>query len=197
MIVSKALRNIRQKIDYVPASASPPVLFWWNSTFEGNGTTPYRVDTDTTQSFGVGIGTSFGGQFTDDDWSSMLASSTTSLVAMRTYALANRTDISVYAGVHASVASCARLKQEYDGRYLLLEYISGTFITSVQFDRIYIMINNVVGATAYSTNVPNIIEITAQELIAMGIPLVLNANSSYSFPAGIINNIRIKLSEDV
>lgn len=197
MIVSKALRNIRQKIDYVPASASPPVLFWWNSTFEGSGTTPYRVDTDTTQSFGIGIGTSLGGQFTDDDWSNMLASGTASLNTMRIYALANRTDINIYAGVHASTASTARLKQEYGGRYLLLEYISGAFVTTVQFDRIYIMINNSVGATAYGTAVPNIIEITAQELIAMGIPLVLNANSSYSFPAGIINNIRIKLSEDV
>lgn len=194
MIVSKALRNIRQKIDFVAVPVSP-VLLWWQYGYETIGAG--RTDLSTTPALAYAIGSSLGSQFTDDDWNTLISANTgTSLTAMRTYALANRPALVMNPAVIIAGTPIVRIREEYDGRYLLLEDLQTQFTSAVQFDRIYIMINNSSAAVAVSTLVFTVVEITAQELIAMGLSLTLNANSSYSFPTGLTNQLRIKLSED-
>lgn len=195
MILSKAFRNIRQKIEYAPASFSSS--FWINWYSDSSN---IRTDIDRIQSLGSAILRVTGKDYTDADWTTMLAAygGGISLTQLRTWTTANRPDMDVIpTGFQFTDASSVRLVQEYDGRYVHLDLGAALPVNETAFfHRLILFIGNSASSVTTSAAVSNFIVLDNQDLTDMGIELIANTDGTYRF-ASDVSFLRFKISEDV
>lgn len=197
MIVSKAMRNIRQKIDWTWDNSANTMSCLWGFTYayEGLGE---RVDIGSTFAWDATVIALTGGTFTDDDWYNLFNTYGNSVTVTQwsNYRAANRSDIS--ASIFARTQACARLTQEATGRFLNLDFTYGNNqLNATPFTSILFMItNNNISTLNDSVACYNFFEISYQDLLDMGIPLVNLGNGTYRINIAV-DRLRMKISEDV
>lgn len=196
MIVSKAMRNIRQKIDWTAANSANIATGLWQFDYSVEAREE-RLDYAQSRGMDVYFIAVTGGTITDDDWHNIYGQlgdsfATTALIStLKTL----RPDLTL-TGMSSSQA-CARINQEYTGRYLNFDFTYTNQLGAVNFTSILAgIINQSVSTINTSTNVTNLFEMSYQDLLNMGVPLVNNGNGTYKINTSV-DRLRIKISEDV
>lgn len=197
MIVSKAMRNIRQKIDWTVANNNPNVTTGLWQFFYIPETRDERLDYGQMTGQDVYFIAVTGGTITDDDWHNIygqLGDSFATVTLINTLKTL-RPDITL-TGMSTAQA-CARINQEYTGRYLNFDFTYTNQLGAVNFTSILAgIINQSVSTITTSTGVTNLFEMSYQDLLNMGVPLVNNGNGTYKINTSV-DRLRIKISEDV
>ena len=197
MIVSKAMRNIRQKIDWSMVNANPNTTSGlWQFDFQLEARDE-RLDYAQSRGQDVNFVSVVGGTITDDDWHSLFGSlgdafSVASLISnMKTL----RPELTLVTMLRSQAN--ARINQEYTGRYLCMDFTYGNQLPNSNFTSIMACVaNQYVSTLTDSVSMMNIFEISYQDLLNMGVPLVNNGDGTYKINIGV-DRFRIKISEDV
>lgn len=196
MIVSKAMRNIRQKIDWTASNSVNIATNLWQYDY-GVEARDERLDYPHARAQDVYFVSVTGGTIADDDWHSLFGSLGDSfpLSTLTTNLKTLRPDITL-TGMNG-VQACARVNQESTGRYLTLDFTYSNQIGTADFSSILVGITNqFVSTISTSTQLLNFFELGYQDLLNMGVPLVNNGNGTYKINTGV-DRLRIKISEDV
>lgn len=197
MIVSKAMRNIRQKIDWTMVNNNPNTTSGlWQFDFQIEARDE-RLDYAQSRGQDTNYVSVIGGTITDDDWHSLFGSlgdsfSTSALISNMKTLRPELTLVTI-----GRNQGSAKINQEYTGRYLCLDFTYGFPLPNSNFTSILACITNQnVSTLTDSTTMMNIFEIGYQDLLAMGVPLVNNGDGTYKVNINV-DRLRIKISEDV
>jgi len=196
MIVSKAMRNIRQKIDWTAANSANITTGLWQFDYSIEARDE-RLDFSQSRGMDVYFIAVTGGTITDDDWHNIYGqlgdsfATQTLISTLKTL----RPDLTL-TGMSTAQA-CARINQEYTGRYLNFDFTYTNQPGTVNFTSILAgIISQSAGTITTSTSVTNLFEMSYQDLLNMGVPLVNNGNGTYKINTSV-DRLRIKISEDV
>lgn len=197
MIVSKALRNIRQKIDWTMANNNPnTTMGLWQFEFLPEARDE-RLDYAQSRGQDANFVSVIGGTITDDDWHTVFGALADQFAVstMITNIRNLRPELTLVT-IGRSQAN-AKINQEYTGRYLCMDFTYGNQLPNSNFTSILVCIaNQYVSTLTDSTSMMNIFEIGYQDLLNMGVPLVNNGDGTYKINIGV-DRFRIKISEDV
>ncbi|AXG66480.1 hypothetical protein JA33_076 [Dickeya phage vB_DsoM_JA33] len=197
MIVSKALRNIRQKIDWTAATSSNTAVGIW---FYGSGAfeaRDERLDNDSTINSDTNFIAVTGGSISDSDWHNILATygDAPTVTQIRAWLTANRTDLVTV--LHTSVAGCCRIELMNDGRYMAMDFTLGTPLASSNFTTLIACMQNTSSSTVNASQpCYNFFELSFTDFLNMGVPLVNNGDGTYKINFAV-ERLRMKISEDV
>lgn len=196
MIVSKAMRNIRQKIDWTVVNSVNVTTGLWqfDASVEARDE---RLDYAQSRGQDVYFIAVTGGTITDADWHSLFGSLGDSFhfSVLNTTLKTLRPDITLT--VMNGVQACARINQESTGRYLCFDFTYGSQIGTGDFTSVLVGIaNQFVSTISISTQLLNFFELGYQDFLNMGVPLVNNGNGTYKINTSV-DRLRIKISEDV
>lgn len=197
MIVSKALRNIRQKIDWTAVNNVNTAVGIWNfgsSTFEARDE---RLDYDSTINSDTNFLAVTGGSVRDSDWHNIFGSygDSPTVTQIRTWLTANRTDLVTV--LHTSVPGCCRIEMMNDGRYMAMDFTLGTALASTNFTTLIACMQNSSSSTVNASQpCYNFFELSFTDFLNMGVPLVNNGDGTYKINFAV-ERLRMKISEDV
>lgn len=196
MIVSKAMRNIRQKIDWTAANSANITTGLWQFDYQVEARDE-RLDFAQSRGQDVYFVAVTGGTITDDDWHSLFGSlgDSFSFSALNSTLKTLRPDITLT--TMSGVQACAAINQESTGRYLCLDFTYSNQIGTANFSSVLACIaNQFVSSITITTQMLNFFELSYQDFLNMGVPLVNNGNGTYKINTGV-DRLRIKISEDV
>lgn len=196
MIVSKAMRNIRQKIDWTLANNTNAAMGLWQFPYSFEARDE-RLDAHSTYAFDATFMTVTGGDIADADWHQILAQygDAATLANIKAWLTTNRTDlVTAYLVRNQNAVS---LVQENTGRYLNIDSTYSTQFPAQNFRTIIVAIQNTYTGTASESQASyNYFEFSYTDLLNMGVPLVNNGDGTYKINI-LIDRMRIKISEDV
>lgn len=196
MIVSKALRNIRPKIDFLTLANTNGVIGLWQFNYAYEQPTE-RLDYAQNQAFDSIVYSVAGDFLTDVDWNAMFTAygDGMTVVQITNWIKTNKPNLKFNA-VARSQANI-RITQEYDGRYLSVDQTyNGPWATANFTSLLLSITNNNISTVTDSTACYNFFEIGYQDLINMGVPLVNNGDGTYKINTPF-DRLHIKISEDV
>lgn len=196
MIVSKALRNIRPKIDFVTLANTNGVIGLWQFNYAFEATTE-RLDAAQNQAFDSILYSVSGDFFTDTDWHSLFAANGDPMTVAQIANWIKTNKPNMKFNVIARTQANVRITQENDGRYLSLDQTYGGAWPTANFTSLLLSIpNSTAGSLSDNVSCYNFFEISYQDLINMGVPLVNNGDGTYKINTPI-DRLHIKISEDV
>lgn len=196
MIVSKAMRNIRQKIDWTAANSANITTGLWQFDYQVEARDE-RLDFAQSRGQDVYFVAVTGGTITDDDWHSLFGSlgDSFSFSALNSTLKTLRPDITLT--TMNGVQACAIINQESTGRFLCFDFTYGSQIGTANFTSVLACIaNQFVSSITITTQMLNFFELGYQDFLNMGVPLVNNGNGTYKINTSV-DRLRIKISEDV
>lgn len=200
MIVSKAMRNIRQKIDFTSVDGNAGIPLWnpaYNGVYEA---ADERLDGDSMYALDTVFFAVTGGSLTEEQWHSYIATygDTGTLANFTAWITgANAPGLSVV--YHTSASMCASTETKFDAKYLSFDFNTTPFAltASLNFSTLVAAILNLSGSNmATGSIVYTFVELTPQDLIDAGVPLINNGNGTYRVNFKM-QEISFKISEDV
>ncbi len=196
MIVSKALRNIRPKIDFHTLGNTNGVIGLWQFNYAYEQPTE-RLDFAQNQAFDSIVYSVSGDFLTDSDWNALFGTygDGMTVTQIANWIKSNKPNLKF--NVIARPQSCIRITQENDGRYLSVDQSYSALWPTTNFTSLLIHIpNSTAGSISDNVACYNFFEIGYQDLINMGVPLVNNGDGTYKINTPI-DRLHIKISEDV
>ncbi|AQT28557.1 hypothetical protein YOLOSWAG_74 [Erwinia phage vB_EamM_Yoloswag] len=186
MFISKALQNIRQRPSGNYSSLAAD--YFWSPVFIADQAMPLQAPVGLERACGVAF--SSGSALTDTDWMAIQAS-VMSLAAIRTWTIANRSDVT-WSTTFASTGPARLLFQEGQRTVDFVDNTLGYFTYASAFTRMYIMITNATSIST-STGISSMIELTPADLKAMGADITIDANGVGTLNSPLtLNSIVIK-----
>jgi len=196
MIVSKALRNIRPKIDFHTLANTNGVIGLWQFNYAYEQPTE-RLDFAQNQAFDSIVYSVSGDFLTDSDWNALFGAYGDSITVTQIVNWIKTNKPNLKFNVITRPQANIRITQENDGRYLSVDQSYSVLWPATNFTSLLIHIpNSTAGSINDNVACYNFFEIGYQDLINMGVPLVNNGDGTYKINMPI-DRLHIKISEDV